>query len=449
MSYELSRRAFVLGTAVPAASATLRLSANQSPTVAVASKPAVLGGKPLRTGRLPDWPIIEQEDRNRFLAALERREWCRLGAQTTTDFEEEWARRLGARYAIGVVNGTSALYAALNALEVGPGDEVLVPPYTFVATVNAVFQQFALPVFVDTDFETQQMDPAGIERAVTEHTRCIIPVHLGGNVADMGRILTTAERLQLPVVEDACQAHLAEWNGKAVGTLGAIGCFSFQASKILPCGEGGAVVTSREDLYDRMHAFQNNGRDRKTGTRHGYLHQGGNLRMTEYQAALLQAQLTRLEEQCRIREQRARHLTQLLAQVGGMVPARMYPGCTRNTWYIYLARYDADRFKGLSRAGFLKAMQAEGIPLGPGYQPLNREPFIETLLQSRAFTRIFSADRLRRYREQNRCPVNDRLCEQGLFLSQRVLLAPESEVELVAAAVERIQRHAEEIARVT
>lgn len=446
MSVQLSRRAFVLGTTVPAAIAGgVSSPVTAAPTVMLSTKPAILGGEPLRKGAYPDWPIIGDDDRQRFLAALERREWCRLGAQTTTEFEEEWARNLGARFAIGVVNGTNALYAALNALEVGPGDEVLVPPYTFVATVNAVFQQYALPVFVDTDLDTQQMDPAGIERLANENTRCVMPVHLGGNVADMDRILAAAGRLGVSVVEDACQAHFAEWNGRRVGAVGDIGCFSFQASKILPCGEGGAVVTGREDLYDRLHAFQNNGRDRQTGTRDGYLHQGSNLRMTEYQAALLQAQLARLEEQCRLREQRARHLIQALEPIGGLIPAKAYSGCTRNTWYLFMGRYDADRFQGMTREKFLRAMQAEGIPLGAGYQPLNREPFIEKLLQSRPFTRIYSAERLRRYREQNHCPVNERLCNEGLFLSQRVLLASEAEVDLVAAAVERIRRHAEAI----
>jgi len=450
MTSSVSRRAFVTGIAgaavgVPAGSAMS--SGRTGLTVAVPDKPAVLGGTPLRTEPFPEWPQIQDLDRKNFLQSLEKKEWCRLDGNSTTEFEAAWAKALGARYAIGVVNGTNALYSALSALDVGPGDEVLVPPYTFVATINAVFQQFALPVFVDSDFDTQLMGTAGLESAINENTRCIIPVHLGGSVAQMDAILRVAKERRLSVVEDACQAHFAEWRGRRTGSLGDVGCFSFQASKILPCGEGGAVVTSREDVYDRLHAFQNNGRDRTTGTRQGYLHQGTNLRMTEFQAALLQAQLTRLEEQCRLREARARHLDGLLKQVGGVVPAPVYPGCTRNALYLMMARYEPEPFKGLSRSGFLRAIQAEGIPFGSGYKPLNKEPFIEKMLQSKPYTRIYSMERLNRYREMNHCPVNDRLCEVGLFLSQTVLLASEQEVGLVAEAISRIQRNAEEIRR--
>jgi len=348
-----------------------------------------------------------------------------------------------------VVNGTNALYAALNALEVGPGDEVLIPAYTFVATANAVIQQFALPVFVDTDPVTQQMDPSDLEAKITENTRCIIPVHLGGNVANMDEIKRIAARRGLPIVEDACQAHYAEWRGQKAGALGDIGCFSFQSTKILPCGEGGAVVTNRQDLYDRLHAFQNNGRDRVTGTRDGYLHQGSNLRMTEFQAALLLGQLTRFETICKVREENARYLTELFKKIPGIEPAGMYSGCTRNTYYLFMARYERDGFKGLSRAGFLNALRKEGIDCGSGYSPLNKEPFLEKTFASRLYRTIYSEERLKRYREMNECPTNDRLCREGLFFSQTMLLGTREDVEQVAEAVSRIQRHAESIARIS
>jgi dTDP-4-amino-4,6-dideoxygalactose transaminase len=386
-------------------------------------------------------------DEQNFLESLRKKEWCRLNGNTTTQFEEKWAGLLGARYATGVVNGTNALYAALTVLDAGPGDEVLVPPYTFVATVNAVIQQFALPVFVDSDPETFLMDPGKLRDAITAETRCLLPVHLGGNVANMDEILKIAGERRIPVVEDACQAHYAEWRGKRVGAIGDIGCFSFQASKILPCGEGGAIVTNREDLLDRFHAFQNNGRDRLTGTRHGYQHQGTNLRMTEYQAALLLAQLTRFDEQCRLREDNARHLIELLSAIPGLRPAKMYPGCTRNTYYIFMARYNPEAFAGLPRDKFLQAIRKEGIPCGSGYKPLNKEPFLEKTFASRAYKRIYSEARMRQYREKNQCPANDRLSQEGLFFSQACLLGSKRDVEQIAEAVARIQKHAGEISR--
>jgi dTDP-4-amino-4,6-dideoxygalactose transaminase len=450
MAYNpLNRRQFVLGATAAASTAqavgTGRLSI-QNTGRSMSQKPAILGGDPIRTTPFASWPVIDKTDEAYFLDSLKAKKWCRLDGLTVTQFEEKWAALLGAGHSIGVVNGTSALYAALNALDVGPGDEVLVPAYTFVATINAVIQQFALPVFVDTDIETQEMDPEDLERRITDSTRCIIPVHLGGNVADMDRIRTVASRHGIPVVEDACQAHFAEWKGKRAGNLGDIGCFSFQASKILPCGEGGAVVTSREDLYDRLHAFQNNGRDRVSGSRNGYLHQGTNLRMTEYQAALLLAQLTRFEGQCKLRDENAAYLTSLLEQIPGIEPARRYDGCSRNTYYIFMARYRKEGFSGLPRGKFLQALRKEGIPCGAGYKPVNKEPFLEKTLNSRSYKRLFSRERLDQYWAANECPATDRLSEEGLFFSQTCLLGTRSDIEQIGEAVARIQAHSGEIA---
>ena len=447
-SKALSRREFALGVGL-ASAATVSGKATARSTTLVSNDglPAILGGTAVRSEPFPAWPEIHSIDEEEFLGSLREKNWCRLSGNITTRFEQKWAELLGARHAIGVVNGTNALYSALYALDVGPGDEVLVPAYTFVATVNAVVQQFALPVFVDTDPKTHLMDAAKVESSITEDTRCIMPVHMGGNVVDMDRISKVAKDRGLSVVEDACQAHFAEWRGKKVGSLSDVGCFSFQASKILPCGEGGAVATSRADLYDRMHAFQNNGRDRITGTRNGYLHQGSNLRMTEFQAALLLAQLTRFDEQCRNREANARRLAAALAD-SGVEPAALYDGCTRNSYYVFMARYRPEAFKGLSRDRFIRAVQREGIPFGAGYQPLNKEPFLEKILQSRGFRRIFSDARLKRYREMNACPANDSLCREALFLSQRCLLGSSADVDQIVGAVEKIKKHAEAIAKV-
>ena len=180
---------------------------------------------------------------------------------------------------------------SLAALGIGPGDEVIVPPYTFVATINAVLMHHALPVFVDTDPETFQIDARKIEAAITERTACIMPVHLGGSAADMDTILAVAKKHKLPVVEDACQAHLAEWRTKKVSTLGDLGCFSFQASKNLNAGEGGAILTNSDDLYEQCKSFQNNGR-MAANAGFAYVRNGANLRITEFQGALLLQQLT-------------------------------------------------------------------------------------------------------------------------------------------------------------
>ena len=213
----------------------------------------------------------------------------------------------GAKTCLATANGTAALFTSLNAMGIEPGDEVIVPPYTFIATVNVVLRQHALPVFVDTDPETFQMDARKLEAAITPRTRAIVPVHLGGSVCDLDAILAIAKRRGVPVLEDACQAHLAEWRGRKVGTLGQAGCFSFQASKNLNSGEGGAILTDDEDLRERCYAFHNNGSGlRSIGNNFTYASQGCNLRMPEFQAALLTAQMARIEAQAKTRTANAR-----------------------------------------------------------------------------------------------------------------------------------------------
>src|SRR5581483_5810615 len=218
---------------------------------------AVLGGKPVRTGSFPSWPVADKNDADAVKAVVESRHWNRLSGKNADSFEKMLAQRLGAKHCTVTSSGTTSLLSSLKALGIGPGDEVLVPPYTFVATINAVLWQYALPVFVDTDRQTFQMDPAKIEAALMSRPACILPAHIGGNAADMDTVLAVAKKYSLPLVEDACQAHLGEWRGKALATLGTCGCISFQASKNLTAGEGGAVLSNDGDLMERVYAFHN------------------------------------------------------------------------------------------------------------------------------------------------------------------------------------------------
>ncbi len=401
---------------------------------------AILGGKPVRKGEYTRWPIIDQDDERAWMEVLRTGRWCRLNGKYADTFEEAWARTLGAKHALAVANGTSALVTSLAALGVGPGDEVVVPPYTFVATINAVLLHHALPVFVDTDIETLQIDASKIEAALTERTTCIIPVHLGGSAADMDQIQTIARKHKIPVLEDACQAHLAEWRGKKVGTMGALGCFSFQASKNLNSGEGGAIVSNDDRLIEECKSFQNNGRG--SSALYAHSRNGANLRITEFQAALLARQLSRLETQSRTREQNAQYLTSLLKEIPGLAPARMYDGCTRNAYHLYMFRYAPDGFAGLPREQFLKALAAEGVPASSGYEPLYRQPFLKNTLESRGFKAIYPPERLAALSGGIHCPQNDQLCKEAVWLTQTMLLGPRSDMDQIADAVRKIQRHA-------
>ncbi len=455
MTDRLTRR-HVLGLLSAAAAPSVRPAVPPvrpfTPGAGEAGRPALLGGKPVRSQPFPAWPVVAQNDEQAWSNVLRSGRWNRGPA--VRRFEEEWARRLGCPHVVAAASGTAALYTCLHALEVGPGDEVIIPPYTFVATLNVVLLRHALPVFVDTDRSTFQIDPDRIEAAVTDRTRCMIPVHLGGIPAEMDKILEVGRRRGIPVLEDACQAHLAEWRGRKVGTLGELGCFSFQASKNLNCGEGGAIASSREDLIALCASFHDAGRGYRVGQQgleviedagFTYARVGDNRRLTEFQATLLVEQLSRLEEQCSRRESNAAYLTEQLQQIPGIHPAQMYAGATRNAYHLYMFRYDAQAFQDLPRDRFLAALEAEGIPCSGGYGPLNREPFIRQTLESRAFRRIYGEGAAAEWEARNLCPENDRLCREAVWFFQTMLLGPRSDMDYIAEAIRKIQRHAGEL----
>lgn len=444
MRNKFTRRRFLsttcAGAVVAGASGNISLGSTSD------DKLALLGGTPVRNTPFPSWPVIGEREEKDLIETLRTKRWNRIGGSVVEKFEKVWAEQLGARHCLATSSGTSALVCSVNALEIGPGDEVIVPPYTFVATVNPVLLNHALPVFVDTDRETSQIDASKIERAITTRTRAIIPVHLGGSVANLDAILAIAKKRDVFVIEDACQSHLAEWRGKKVGTLGDLGCFSFQASKHLNSGEGGAVVSDNASLIEICKSFHNQGRG-ELNAGMAYVRNGDNRRLTEFQGALLLAQLTRLEEQAKTREQNAAYLTKMLREIPGTTPAKMYEGCTRNAYHIYMLRYDANHFSGLAREQFLKALRAEGVPCSSGYTPLNKEPFLKNTLSSRAYRYIYSAKVIADLEERNHCPENDRLCQEAVWFSQTMLLGGRQDMDQIAEAIRKIQKHASSLAR--
>jgi len=454
MTTPRSRREFI-GTL--AASGTGLLASAQPATArAVASaggessQPALLGGTPIRTTAFPAWPVADGLEERALTDVLRSGKWGRGTGDQVARFEAAYAALTGSTHCLATANGTSALLTVLRALGVGPGDEVIVPPYTFVATINVVLSMYALPVFVDTDIETFQIDAKKIAPAITPRTRVIMPVHLGGAVADLDTVIAAARGRDLSIVEDACQSHLAEWKGRKVGTYGRAGCFSFQASKNLNCGEGGAILTGDAELLERCYAFHNNSRGRQTtGADFGYQGSGLNLRLTELQAALLLSQMTRLERQAATRDENGAYLTTQLKGIPGIAPARLHDGCTRNAYHLYMFRYDRAAFAGLSRDAFLKALKAEGIPASGGYSPLNTAPVVEQTLASPGYRRIYSDAQLAELRERNRCPQNDALCTQAVWLTQTMLLGPRQDMDQIAAAIRKIHVHAKALAAVS
>ncbi|KPL12887.1 MAG: glutamine--scyllo-inositol aminotransferase [Bacteroides sp. SM23_62] len=412
---------------------------------------AILGGQPVRTKGWPDWPMWDPEtDEERVIEVLRSGIWSR-GA-VVTEFEEKWADTIGSKRCLATTNGTYALITALRQLNVGPGDEVLVPPYTFIATIDAILMVGAMPVFVDTDPATFQIDADKIEEKITSRTTTILPVHILGLPADMGKIMAIARNNHLTVLEDACQAWLAEIDNKKVGSFGDAGCFSFQNSKHIPIGEGGAIVSDNDEFMDRCFSFHNFGRPhgKVVGTVSGeYVILGSKCRMTEYQAAIGLAQLKRLEEQTRQREQNAEYLRAQIKDIPGILPYELSENVTRAVFHLFPFRYKKEQFHDLSRSKFMEALEAEGIPCSGGYSPLNNMPYLKDAFQSKNFQKVYSEEMLDfdGFIERNQCPRNDQLCKEAVWFGQNMLLGSKSDMDDIAKAIEKVHNNADKITK--
>jgi dTDP-4-amino-4,6-dideoxygalactose transaminase len=332
------------------------------------------------------------------------------------------------------------LICAVRNLDIGAGDEVLLPPFTFIATPLSILQNGAMPVFVDIDPDTWQIDPDKIEAKITPRTKAILPVHIYGLPADMDRIMAIAKKHNLLVVEDACQGWLAEINHKKVGTFGNAGCFSFQNSKHCPMGEGGAIVSNDDKFMDRCNSYHNFGGMKIMGTK---------LRLSEYQAAIGLAQLKRLEEQTAKRNENADYLRDKLKELPGIVPNKLNPGVTRAAYHLFPIRYNKEAFKGLARTEFIRAMSAEGIPCSGGYaKGLNTGDYINDAFQSKNYQKMYPKEMLdfKKFVEQNQCPVNDRICtDETVAFGQRMLLGDKSDMDDILKAIDKVYVNAEKI----
>lgn len=452
---EQTRRAFLRSTGLYAAGALLvppMLSAAAgAPAIRGGGKGlAVLGGDPVRTKGWPQWPIWNKEtDEKIVVDDLRSGIWSR--AKLVTEFERQWAGVVGTRRCLTVVNGTNALIAALLQMDIGGGDEVIVPPYTFIATVVAVLATGAMPVFVDTDPTTFQMDPAKIEAKISSKTRAIVPVHILGLPCDMVSIMAIAKKHNLLVIEDACQAHMAEISHRKVGSWGHAGCFSFQNSKNLAIGEGGAIVSDDEHFMDRCYSYHNYGNPYGSvvgQVNAGTLIAGTKLRLTEYQAAIGLSQLKRLAAETETRNKNAAYLKAKIGEIPGIVPYKLYDNVTKAAFHLFPFRYNKEGFKGLPRKDFLKALAAEGIPCFEGYAPLNKMPYLANAFQSKNYRKMYEAKDLAigAYNERNHCPLNDRLCnEEAVWFAQSMLLAGKEDMDDIVKAIEKVHANAEKL----
>jgi len=400
---------------------------------------AINGGTPVRTKPYAQWPVFGELEQTTLLDVLKSGKWGGVGGTFNGEepyiprFEREFAKYQNANYGVSCVNGTVAITVALQAAGVKPGDEVIVPPYTFIATATAALAFGAIPVFADIEEDTLLIDPAKVEAAITPKTKAIIAVHVAGAPANMTRLLEIARKHNLALIEDAAQAVGAQWEGVGVGAIGDMGTFSFQSSKNLNAGEGGIVLMNEKSLWSAAWSICNVGRIPDGGW---YQHEvlGQNYRMTDIQAALLLAQMTRLEDQMQRREANVALLNRLLGGMEGISLLKLDARITRHANHVYLFKLSPDFAAKTNKEEFIRRVNAEGIPVFYGYVPLNRTNAVLSATK----------DWLGEERVYD-CPVCERLCaSEALMLSQNVLLSEEQAMYDIAEALNKVIRSYDE-----
>lgn len=401
------------------------------------SELAIHGGTPVRTRPYPAWPDHDDAERANLLEVLESGQWWSTQGTKVHEFERSWGTLHRTGPALAVTNGSHAIEIALLSTGIGEGDEVIVPSWTFIATAASVLMVNAIPVLVDVELGTGCIDPDAVEAAITPRTRAVIAVHIAGHPADLERLADICTRHDVVLIEDCAHAHGSFFNGQMVGTFGAAGTYSFQASKLMTGGEGGALVTTDPDVRARALSYSDCGRRPGEWFYSHYL-LGGNYRMTEWQGAVLLAQLGRFEEQARRRDEHSTLLNAELAKLPGVHPQVRDPRCDRQGNYCYVVRIDPDEF-GAAREPVRLALAAEGIAMTMSYPPVHR---LDAFTDPDGFApRVRSRSDLPDYSSLS-LPVTERLAETTLWFTTSVLMGSSDDALDVLRAVEKVQRHA-------
>ncbi|MBN1675830.1 MAG: DegT/DnrJ/EryC1/StrS family aminotransferase [Kiritimatiellae bacterium] len=410
------------------------------------SQLAINGGQPVAPkGLRCKWPVFDVQDRAALLEVLESGHWCSVGWSKTfgsrvAQFEQEFAAWNGNAYAVAVNSGTSALVLALRAVGIKAGDEVIVPAVTFVASASAIVLANAVPIFVDIDPETYQIDPDAVEAAITDRTRAIMVVHYGGYPADMDRILAIAKRHKLKVVEDCAEGHGSEWRGTKIGALGDAGAFSFQMGKPLTCGEGGIVTMNDVRVRDACFSYANMGRSRD-GAKYVHYVPAHNFRLSEFLGKLLSVQLTRLDDQIAVRHANGEYLAAELAKIDGVSALKRDPRITKRSYYFYFLRYDAAAWNGIPRDAFRRALGAEGIGLGTAHnQPLYLNP---AFTDTGTWADTYGIE----YPDYSKvtCPESERVYRNEICALTKDFLMHRENGDLILAAIRKLRANIGEI----
>jgi dTDP-4-amino-4,6-dideoxygalactose transaminase len=393
------------------------------------SRLALLGGPATLKRRPPDWPIFDESDRSALNHVMESRVWGGYH-ESIGELERQFAAYHGAAHGIALANGTVSLEIALSAAGIKPGDEVIVPPITFVASATAVSRIGAVPVFVDIDPETINLNPKEVADHINDRTRAIVVVHFAGHPADLERLTELCDQRGLIMIEDCAHAHGAEWHERRVGSFGSFGSFSFQASKNMTAGEGGILVTNDAELAERARSIGNAGR-RTGGAWYEHVRLGTNARLTGFQATLLLNQLKRLPQQVATRMERARRLREGLRKIQGLKPTPeiLDERVTAHGLHLFSMKFDQDAFGGVSRSRVVEALQAEGVPVTAGYpQPIYRNELFK-----------------HHPHVVHDCTEAEAYCRTSVWLPHNALLADEQWIDDALAAMRKVRERANEL----
>ena len=406
------------------------------------NKLALFGGEKTKKDPFPVWPQYDEKERQAILGVLESRIWWRTPGTRTLNFEREFAAYHQAKHGVAVTNGTAALEVALAALGVSPGDEVIIPDFTFVATASAVLAAGALPVMVDVTPDTFCIDPRKAEQEITDHTKVIIAVHMGGHPADLDRLLDIARRQKVHLLEDSAHAHGTEWKGRKIGAIGDIGTFSFQASKLMTAGEGGIIITNDDDLERRARSIHDCGRMPGEWFYSHFIY-GSNYRLSEWHGAVLSQQLSRLDSQAAIRTRNATYLNKALPEIEGITPQALDGRCTRNGYYAYIFHYDSSAFASVPIKRFVEALNAEGIPTQASYPPIHE---LDLFRSGDYRKRLVPEQRNVKHRFlEERFPNTARAAWETVWLPHPVLLGTQQDTVRIVEAIRKIQKHAKDL----
>jgi len=406
---------------------------------------AIRGGKCVRNRPFGAWPIYGDAELSGIVEVLKSGNWSYHARkhEKQTEFAEKFAQFHDAKYGVCTSSGAAALAVALKTAGVEAGSEVIVPDLTFVATASAALLIGATPVLVDVDPETYCLDIGKTQEAVTDRTKAIIPVHLYCRITDMDGVMGIAEKNNLVVVEDCAHVHGSKWRGKGVGSIGTLGCFSFQQSKIMTAGEGGIIITSSKEFEESCTSFVDCGRIRK-GDRYAQNALGWNCRMTEFQAAVLLGQLERLPDQIRQRETNAEYLSERLKKIEGLTPLKKDERVTRQSYYYYVFKYDATSFEKVPKNRFIAALCFEGIPAESIYEPVHRSPLFKT--EQGKWPLIWGSQTSKPDYSSVSCPVAEKASyEEAIAIPHSALLGTREDIDDVVNAIEKIRENVNEL----